>query len=414
VEAVTTSGEELLAVGTTVGEYRIEGMIATGGMGTVYAAIHPVIGKRAAIKVISAELSQSPEGVQRFLFEARSVNAIGHPNVVDIFGFGTLPDGRVYMIMEWLAGETLATRCAFELLTIRESAHIIRTVARTLETVHECGFIHRDLKPDNIFLVSRRSETRILWPYEVKLLDFGIAKLIAGDEPGRDVTRSGVVIGTPRYLSPEQACGGPVDGASDIYSLGVVAYELLVGDAPFTADNAFELMAKQIHERPVPPRVMRPDIPPALDELVLAMMAKDPRERPGLAECRRRLDGALDPDLTQRVPMAAVPTPASHVAAVFTPPPGRFAGPTPRIGLVMAVGALVVVMAVLAGAWLLEGRAAVARPLVEEPAAETPDAPARAEAPLEPAPPAEARKTEPPRKRRVRHREPARGPIPLR
>ena len=196
----------------------------------------------------------------------------------------------------------------------------------------------------------------------------------------------------------------------------MVAYELLVGDAPFTADNAFELMAKQIHERPVPLRAVRPDLPPALDELVLAMLAKDPRERPGLASCRRRLDAALDPDVTQRVPRAAIPTPRPDVAAVFTPPPGRFAGPTPRIGLVMAVGALVVVVAVLAGAWLLEGRAAVARPLVEEPAAEVPTAPARAEAPLEPAPPSEAEATrkEPPRKRRGRHAEAERGPVRLR
>jgi serine/threonine protein kinase len=413
VEARAASTSEDLAVGTPVGEYRIEGRIATGGMGTVYAAIHPVIGKRAAVKVISWELSQSPDAVERFWFEARSVNEIGHPNIVDIFGFGTLPDGRVYLIMEWLVGETLATRCRYEHLSVRESAHIIRTVARTLQTVHESGFVHRDLKPDNVFLVSRRSETRIAWPYEVKLLDFGIAKLAAGDESS-ELTGPGVVVGTPRYLSPEQARGESVDGATDIYSLGVVAYELLVGDAPFAADNPVELMAKHIHERPAPMRLFRPEIPPALDALVLAMLAKDPRERPGLAECRRWLDAALDPEITQMMPAPLVPTPRPQATAVFTPPPGRFSGPTPRIGLVMALGALVVLAAVVAGAALLQGRPAIAEPVIERPAPTASAMPARppTSAPPEPAP--VAAKKDPPRKRHVRRAEPERGPVRLR
>jgi serine/threonine-protein kinase len=415
VETLVSFASDELPVGTPVGEYRIEGKIATGGMGTIYAAIHPVIGKRAAVKVISWELSQSPDAVERFWFEARSVNEIGHPNIVDIFGFGTLPDGRVYLIMEWLVGETLATRCQFELLTIRESAHIVRTVARTLQTVHESGFIHRDLKPDNVFLVSRRSETRIAWPYEVKLLDFGIAKLAAGDESSM-LTGAGVVVGTPRYLSPEQARGERVDAATDIYSLGVVAYELLAGDVPFVADNPAELMAMHVHQPPAPMRSIRPEMPPALDALVLAMLAKDPRERPGLAECRRRLDAALDPDVTQMLPARPVPTPRPQAAPVFTPPPGQFSGPTPRIGLVMAFGALVVLIAVVVGAALLQDRPAIAEPAVDPPAPTASAMPPRPAgvAPAEPeAAPPDSRR-DPPHRRRARRAETTHRPVPLR
>jgi serine/threonine-protein kinase len=143
VDIAPPTASEELAVGAQVGEYRIQGTLAVGGMATIYAAVHPVIGKKAAIKVISSELSFSPDAVERFLFEARSVNEIGDPNIVDIFGFGTLPDGRVYLVMEWLVGETLAARCCFEFLTLRETVHIVRTIARTLQTVHECGFATR-------------------------------------------------------------------------------------------------------------------------------------------------------------------------------------------------------------------------------------------------------------------------------
>jgi serine/threonine-protein kinase len=285
-----------------------------------------------------------------------------------------------------------------------------------------------------------RNETRIVWPYEVKLLDFGIAKLAAGGD--EQLTQSGVIVGTPRYVSPEQARGGAIDARTDIYSLGVLTYELLVGDAPFSADSAIELMAKHIHQPPPSLRVTRPEISVGLDDLVLRMLAKDPADRPSLAECRRRLDAALDPEATVllQVPVAPTPRPDS---AVFTPPPGRFPrterfprepdarshrmtpwAPRPasgaRIGLVMVLGIVVVLSAVLVGAALLDSRSA-ARAVVERDLPATPIAPPRPAqvAPPEPEVLAPVRQKPAPHRRRAKRpatKPPAqaRGPVPLR
>jgi serine/threonine-protein kinase len=357
VELSCRSESDELPAGTSVGEYRIERTIATGGMGTVYAAVHPIIGKRAAIKVIAPWLSGDREAVDRFLLEARSVNAIGDPNVVDVFGFGTLGDGRVYLVMEWLVGETLAARCRAGLLGLPEVVHIVKTVARTLERVHACGFIHRDLKPDNVFLTSRREVTNVMWPYDVKLLDFGIAKLVARESPSSQLTRTGIVIGTPGYVSPEQARGAPVGAATDVYSLGVVAYELLAGTPPFHQGSPVEVMAQHIVEQPAPPRTLRPDIPPVLDSLILQMLAKKPEDRPSLLECRRRLEAAVDRSPSREAMMAtAIVTslPYQPVARpTFTPPPGPTVPPRGGLLKVIGVGAAFMFAAVLLGAALL-------------------------------------------------------------
>jgi eukaryotic-like serine/threonine-protein kinase len=424
VELAQVSGWEELAIGTAVGEYRIAGTIAFGGMGTVYAAVHPLIGKKAAIKVISRELSREPDAVERFLFEARAVNEIGDPNIVDIFGFGTLDDGRVYMVMEWLVGESLGARCRVETLTVREAVHIVRTVARTLETVHACGFIHRDLKPDNVFLASRRNVTNAIWPYDVKLLDFGIAKLVAGNQRGNPLTQTGFVIGTPRYLSPEQARGLPVDAATDVYSLGVLTYELLTGVPPFAQGSPVEVMAQHIHRPPMRPRTHRPDMPESLEDLVVQMLAKDPRARPGLVECRHRLEAALEEAAaTDRMPIAPVPEPApaalpaAALSPVFTPPPGRFTGPKSGVGFVVALGATVVLAAVLIGAALLgEPRAsrdpADLPPPISQSAAQPPPSLDAAPAPDDMV--TESKPSPPRRRRRPRRPVDARRPFHLR
>jgi serine/threonine-protein kinase len=274
-----------LAPGTKVGEYVIERKIGQGGMGAVYAAIHPLISKKAAIKVINAELGTDPEIVARFVQEARSVNQIGHPNIVDVFAFGQLPDGRSYFVMEFLQGESLRDVVSRPSIALGESLQILDEIAAALEAAHENGIVHRDLKPDNVFLAQARPGFVI-----VKLLDFGIAKLAVPDPTssgsGIMKTKTGMMIGTPTYLSPEQARGKNVDYRTDIYALGCITFEMVCGRLPFIAQSAMDIVLKHISEPPPVPSSLRAGIPPALDALILQMLEKDPNQRPSLADLR--------------------------------------------------------------------------------------------------------------------------------
>jgi tRNA A-37 threonylcarbamoyl transferase component Bud32 len=293
-----------LAPGTLAGDYRIEEKIGEGGMGMVYRAIHPMIGKRAAIKVIHRNLSSSGEAVDRFIREAQSVNRIGDPNIVDVFGFGELADGRSFIVMEWLQGESLRDRLARPLPT-PEIVEILETIASALHAAHAAGVVHRDLKPDNVFLATGRG---------VKLLDFGLAKLHNKPDAMASRTRTGAVMGTPLYLSPEQAKGQTVTPATDIYSLGAMAYEMCSSVAPFNAESAVEIMAMHISATPVPLGEIAPWTPPELAALVHAMLAKDPAQRPTLDHVRERL--AVCRDLPAR---ASVPD-ARPVGALASAP----------------------------------------------------------------------------------------------
>ena len=277
---------EDLPVGSLAGEYRIEKKIGEGGMGSVYGARHPLIGKRAAIKVIRRELSSSREAVDRFVLEAQSVNQIGHPNIVDVFGFGQLPDGRSFFVMEWLQGESLRDRLQRP-LQFPEAVEILESIAKALQAAHEAGVVHRDLKPDNVYLASIKGEKP-----QVKLLDFGLAKLTGGNEGQRfERTRTGMVMGTPLYLSPEQAKGMKIDAATDVYSLGAMAYEMFAGVVPFKADSAVEIMAMHISHRAIPLLQIAPWVPPDVNALVMSMLEKDSRQRPTTAQVRERLVG---------------------------------------------------------------------------------------------------------------------------
>ena len=224
--------------GTCEGPWRIEYELGRGGMGVVYAVVHVHIGKRAALKVLHRRIPDPERHAQRMLLEARVVNAIGHPNIVDVFDVGTTRDGRPYIVMERLEGTPLSDlfisrRCAIEIMI---------EVCAALTAAHDAGVVHRDLKPDNVFVGDQA----------VTLLDWGIARMLHAD-PG--VTIEGQVIGTPQYLSPEQARGEDVTLASDVYALGVVAYELFVGEAPFEAVTAAEVMAMHIYMPPKPPEI---------------------------------------------------------------------------------------------------------------------------------------------------------------
>jgi serine/threonine-protein kinase len=283
VEAAPPTGD--LVPGAIVGEYKVDKKIGEGGMGAVYSATHPMIGKRAAIKVISAALGSNAEAVGRFVQEARSVNQIGHPNIVDVFAFGELPDGRNYFVMEYLQGESLADRVQRAAMPLGEAIEILDQVADALEAAHEKQIVHRDLKPDNVYLASVRGGRTM-----VKLLDFGIAKLSVPDGPGSGggiaKTRTGMMMGTPGYLSPEQARGKNVDHRTDIYALGCMTFEIVCGRLPFVADNAMDIVLMHMTTPPVRASAVWPEIPAPLDELIARMLEKEPSARPSLAEAR--------------------------------------------------------------------------------------------------------------------------------
>ena len=275
--------EDALPPGTTVGEYRVESLLGRGGMGEVYGASHPVIGKRVAIKIMNAHCSSNPLNVERFVQEAKAVNAIGHSNIVDIFSFGRTPEGRCYFVMEWLKGESLRTRLERGPVTTSKALEILDQVLRALDAAHQAGIVHRDLKPDNIFIVAPKDAGE---REQIKLLDFGIAKLSSERQgPKTSMTQTGTVVGTPSHMSPEQASGGTIGPPTDIYALGVVAFELATGRLPFEAESSVQLMAKHIDEAPPKPSTLYPT-PPGFEQLILAMLHKQPAMRPAIGELR--------------------------------------------------------------------------------------------------------------------------------
>jgi serine/threonine-protein kinase len=274
-----------LPKGTFIGEYEIERKIGEGGMGAVFSAVHGVLGKRVAIKVIGEDVSRDATAVARFRREARVVAQLASSHIVEVFGFGELADGRAYFVMEHLSGESLRDRLARGRVPLDEALDIIDQIAQGLEAAHEAGVVHRDLKPENIFLERGRGAVPT-----AKLLDFGIVKLVAND---RDVakTQAGVLIGTPMYVAPEQIrAAGDVDHRADIYALGGVAFELVVGRPPFMRSTVVELVAAHL-ECPAPhASSLWSEVPHALDSLLAAMLAKEPAKRPTLGYVQETIE----------------------------------------------------------------------------------------------------------------------------
>jgi serine/threonine protein kinase len=266
-------------IGKRLGNYDIQSKIGEGGMGMVYLGVHPQIGKKVAIKVLHEELCSKADVVARFFNEAKAVNDISHPNIVDIIDFGeTTFDGAAckYIIMEFLEGESLAARMKREGVSIRETLHIIAQCASALAASHVKNVVHRDLKPENVYLCQRPGDRNY-----VKLLDFGIAKLLTDQGAnGSNHTRTGMVIGTPTYMSPEQCDGkGLIDHRADIYALGIMMYELLTGKVPFPGEGFGEVLVAHLTREPEPPRALNPNVPPELEAIVLRCLKKRKEDR---------------------------------------------------------------------------------------------------------------------------------------
>jgi formylglycine-generating enzyme required for sulfatase activity/tRNA A-37 threonylcarbamoyl transferase component Bud32 len=304
-------------IGQTLGGYRVVEQLGTGGMGVVYVGQHELIGKRAAVKVLLPELSRDAAVVRRFFNEARAATQVRHPGIVEVFDFGHAADGSAYIVMELLHGETLSARVRRQgRVPLTTSIRLVQQIAGALGAAHAAGIVHRDLKPENVFIVR---DPDVTGGERAKVLDFGIAKL-AGDMSAEELkTRTGAVIGTPRYMAPEQCRGArEVDHRADLYALGCIFYEMLCGRPPFLEKGIGDLFAAHMFMPPQPPSTFEPSVPPALDAVILNLLAKTPEQRfPSAAVFLQALEQAV---MTGHVPGLRAPS----VDGMSAPPaPGQ-------------------------------------------------------------------------------------------
>jgi serine/threonine protein kinase len=264
-------------IGQQFGNYRAISLLGEGGMGAVYLAEHPAIGRRVAVKVLHKNYIRDENLLTRFLNEARAANAIRHPNIIEILDSGTIADGTPFLVMELLEGESLGTRIRrVGALPIQSAVEFCYQTASALGAAHKKGIVHRDLKPDNLFVVPDPHDPE---RERIKVLDFGIAKL---QQSANDSvkTRTGTLMGTPIYMSPEQCRGTKtVDHRSDIYSLGIIFFEMLCGQPPFVSEGFGELVNMHLNVAAPAPSTQNANVSPTIDAIVLKMLAKNPDER---------------------------------------------------------------------------------------------------------------------------------------
>jgi len=296
-----------------VGSFRIQRLLGRGGMGTVYLGEHPIIGSRVAIKFLHESMCASPELVGRFYDEARAVNLIGHENIVGIYDLSVLPPGRYYIVMEYLDGLPLAALLRAGRVPPQVSIEILLQLADALRAAHGRGVVHRDLKPENVFLLKRHGRDNF-----VKLVDFGIAKLADRQSGAR--TAAGMIVGTPEYMAPEQCENGRVDRRTDVYALGVMAYEIATGRLPFVGPSIPHILLAQLRDQPMPPRQVDPSVPISLERIILKALAKKPEDRfqdmaalaAGLEQAQREIAGKAGTPPTAK-PAAAVEAPGPEL-----------------------------------------------------------------------------------------------------
>ena len=265
------SPDERLTLGTTLdGRYRIDGLVGIGGMGSVYRCEHVGIGRPVAIKVLHSDFIGNREASTRFQREAIASGRLDHPNIVGVSDFGILDDGGCYLVMDLLEGESLGDRLERERIPWREAIDILRGVLRGLRHAHDRGVVHRDIKPDNVFLAVKDGDPI------TKILDFGIAKLFAGGGEDPAATRVGITVGTPAYLSPEQAVGGEITPASDLYSTTVLFFEMITGRPPFEDKDPLAMLGAHVGRPPPSLAEAAPELtfPPELEEIVQRGLAK--------------------------------------------------------------------------------------------------------------------------------------------
>jgi eukaryotic-like serine/threonine-protein kinase len=330
----TESGRPEELIGKVVeGRYRVERIVGRGGMGTVYACRHVVVGKTVALKVLRPSVDKTEGVLQRFIREAQTTNLLKSRHIVEIADFGQLSNGLFFVVMELLEGRDLTHAMRSGTLSRADLIHIFMQMAETLARAHELGVVHRDLKPDNVFLVNEAGD-----PLFVKLLDFGIAKLLDGGNAG--LTETGVILGTPYYMSPEQARAEAVDHRTDIYALGVIMYRAFTGRLPFIADSTMGVLTRHLSEPPEPPSKVSA-VHPKAEVLILRCLEKRPEHRPqsmrevvlelrGMLLEEQQRQGRRGPDnatVNERgvgsiPPVAPIPTPSRMSAGDSYPPRG--------------------------------------------------------------------------------------------
>ncbi len=298
IGAPAANDDGLALVGKLLGDYLVLSRLGRGGMGTVYLAEHRVVGTRVALKMLHRQLATQPKHVERFRNEARLLNLLGHENIVSLFDLHTLPEDRYFLTMELLEGSPLSSLMGLPLEPAL-SVPILVQICDALEAAHAVGVVHRDLKPENVLLV-----TGPMGEPRVKLVDFGIAQLVDCESE----TLAGGIVGTPEFMAPEQWNEDPVDGRSDLYALGAIAYAMATGRPPFVRSNPVQLYRAHLSEPPLAPSELNPRVPPELERIVLKALAKRPEERFQTArELRAALEGLLRADEAQIVGSTAPP-----------------------------------------------------------------------------------------------------------
>ncbi|MDB4940645.1 MAG: Serine/threonine protein kinase PrkC, regulator of stationary phase, partial [Labilithrix sp.] len=274
--------ESLVGV-TIAGKYRIEALVGQGAMGSVYRATQVALGTTLALKVLHRPLLAEPMFGVRFLREAQAASRVDHPSSIRVLDFGEEPDGLLYIAMEYVDGQTLAALIANESpLPVARIVDIASQALAALAVAHDLGVIHRDLKPENI-MVLRGEDDEGRTHDIVKVCDFGVAKLLAGARNGPSVTAQGLVVGTPEYMSPEQARGEELDARSDIYAMGVLLFHLMTGKVPFDSSTAFGTALMHVNDEPTRPRLLNPNASARLEQICLKAMRKKPEDRHGSA-----------------------------------------------------------------------------------------------------------------------------------